>query len=82
MVQDSDGTEYVESDDLFGMAGSGGTAAYADSGTALALAVTKNRNTRRLHDVQQDRRRAHLTVLGRCRSRGCPGSLWRNPLQG
>jgi hypothetical protein len=27
------------------MAGSGGTAAYADSGTGLALAVTKNRNS-------------------------------------
>jgi CubicO group peptidase (beta-lactamase class C family) len=35
----------LDSEDLFGMPGSGGTAAYADSGTGLALAVTKNRNT-------------------------------------
>jgi hypothetical protein len=35
----------LESESLFGMAGSGGTAAYADSGTGLALAVTKNRNS-------------------------------------
>jgi CubicO group peptidase (beta-lactamase class C family) len=35
----------LDSEDLFGMPGSGGTAAYADPGTGLALAVTKNRNT-------------------------------------
>jgi CubicO group peptidase (beta-lactamase class C family) len=35
----------LDSPTLFGMAGSGGTAAYADTATGVAVAVTKNRVT-------------------------------------
>jgi CubicO group peptidase (beta-lactamase class C family) len=35
----------LDGEDVFGMPGSGGTAAYADPGSGLAFAVTKNRNT-------------------------------------
>jgi CubicO group peptidase (beta-lactamase class C family) len=36
-------TERLDAPTLFGMAGSGGSAAYADTATGIAVAVTKNR---------------------------------------
>ncbi|MFI6450893.1 hypothetical protein ACIBF6_05010 [Streptosporangium amethystogenes] len=35
-------TELLDAPTLFGMAGSGGSAAYADTATGIAIAVTKN----------------------------------------
>lgn len=44
----------LDSSTLFGMAGSGGTAAYADPASGIAVAVMKNRVTHGTYDAFHD----------------------------